>query len=341
MFDGSKPVFIDLLSFEPMNSTDGLWRPYAQFVRTFLYPLLASRACGLGLDEVFVTHRDGLEPERMARMTPGWRLLTPPFFGLVTLPALLPHGGGYQLRQCRDRDEANFLYGRVFARARRKLDQVAGSQRRRSAVARYMETEQSYTAAEFQTKESFVAGVLGKHRPRRVLDAGCNTGHFSLLAAKHGASVVAIDRDVSSVGLLWQRSNETGADVLPLVVDLARPSPAIGWANAEAPSFLARAEGEFDCVLMLALLHHLVVSERIPLDCVFELAAGLTTDLLVLEYVDPSDLQFRRIARGREALHRDLTSAAFESAAAGRFEVLEHCDVSPTRRVYILKKKGF
>jgi len=50
----------------------------------------------------------------------------------------------------------------------------------------------------------------------------------------------------------------TGARVV--VVDLAGPSPALGWLNGEHPSFLARAEGEFHPVLALAILHHLLVT---------------------------------------------------------------------------------
>jgi SAM-dependent methyltransferase len=171
------------------------------------------------------------------------------------------------------------------------------------------------------------------------LDAGCNTGHFSRLAVRCGASVVAVDQDAVSIGLLWQGAKSSGAGILPLVVNLARPSPGIGWANQEALSFLTRAEGKFDCVLMLALLHHLLVGERVPMGQVISLAARLTKDLLVLEYVDPSDAQFRLLARGREILHRDLTRSAFESAAERRFDILEHCDVSPTRCIYALKRR--
>jgi SAM-dependent methyltransferase len=345
MFDGAKPVFIDLLSFERRNAEEGLWRPYAQFVRTFLYPLLASRLFGLRLDEIFMVHRDGLEPERMAQLAPSWRWFTPLFFSLVTLPRLLSIGAErsapkrYRERPCRDNDEASFLKRRMLARARKALDKARGSSRGSSAVARYMEAEQSYSAEEFTTKETFVTSVLERYRPKRVLDAGCNTGHFSRVAVRCGASVVAVDQDAASIGLLWQSARASGADILPLVVNLARPTPGIGWANQEALSFLARAEGKFDCVLMLALLHHLVVSERVPLDYVFGLAARLSTDMLVMEYVDPSDAQFRRIARGREILHSDLTRSAFESAAASLFDILEQYDISPTRRIYALKRR--
>jgi hypothetical protein len=121
------------------------------------------------------------------------------------------------------------------------------------------------------------------------------------------------------------------------VIDISRPPGACGWENRECASFLDRARQKFDCVLMLALIHHLLVNERVPLDRIFDLLADLTTWLAVVEYVDPADSQFQRIARGRDALHRDLTREAFEAAARRRFNVLEKREVTPTRSIYILQ----
>jgi hypothetical protein len=137
---------------------------------------------------------------------------------------------------------------------------------------------------------------------------------------------------------LWEAAAEANADVLPLAIDIARPPGASGWANREHASFLERARGRFDCVLMLALLHHLIVNERAPLDSIFELAAQLTVRVAVVEYIDPADEQFQRILRGRDALHRDLSRESFERAARPYFRVVERCPVTPTRTVFVLEK---
>ena len=139
--------------------------------------------------------------------------------------------------------------------------------------------------------------------------------------------------------MLWRTANLESLDILPLVVDIARPPGACGWANSEAPSFLDRACGRFDCVLMLALIHHLLVNERVPLDRIFELAARLTTGLAVVEYVDPADSQFQKMTRGREALHRGLTKDCFEASAGRYFEILESRALTQTRQIYALKKR--
>ena len=82
----------------------------------------------------------------------------------------------------------------------------------------------------------------------------------------------------------------------------------------------------------------MIVNERAPLSAIFELLADLTTRSAVVEYVDPSDVQFQRILRGREDLHRDLTPAGFEAAAQRFFRISARLDPAPSRRLYLLEK---
>jgi hypothetical protein len=140
---------------------------------------------------------------------------------------------------------------------------------------------------------------------------------------------------------MWRRAQAEGLNILPLVVNLARPTPATGWRNRESPSFLDRAAGAFDGALMLGLLHHLLVTERIPLKEIVGLAADLTTALAVIEFVAPQDPMFRRLTRGREELHAALDERAFAEACAAHFEIVKTLALPGTQRtLYWLKKKG-
>jgi SAM-dependent methyltransferase len=336
MFEGARPIFIDVLSFEPRDALELIWCPYAQFVRTFVYPLMAARYSGARLDELLLVNRDGLEPERIARLL-GWRRWLPPFLGAVTAPALLSgRSAGVPARRARDAREAEFVLERGLKVAARMLPEIP----RADGKSDYLKTDCIYSPAEFSLKEKTVAAALERFRPRSVLDAGSNTGHFSTLAARAGATVVAIDRDPAIVDAVWRSASRDQLPILPLVIDIARPPGACGWANSESPAFLERARDRFDAVLMLALAHHLIVNERVPLDRIFDLAASLTRSLLLIEYIDPADPQFRAIARGRDALHRDLTAAAFESAARARFAIADCQAITATRRIYTLQRKN-
>ncbi|HEY5910184.1 MAG TPA: class I SAM-dependent methyltransferase [Verrucomicrobiae bacterium] len=346
LFRGPEPVFVDVPSFEKRAAGDPVWRPHAQFVRTFLLPLLVNRRWGLSLADLFTTHRDGLQPQDVYHLC-GWTTrLSPQVLSLVSIPTWLrPRAQAqgervFEKRQLGDPAKARFILESLLSRSARSLESLRPKAGKNSTWSDYMATH-SYGEPAFAAKEKFVSDALAEFRPGRVLDAGANTGHFSALAAKAGAEVVAIDLDPACVGVIWQRARAEKLNVLPLVIDLSRPSPAMGWKNAECPSFLERAAGGFDCVLMLALIHHLLVTERIPLEEIVSLAADLTTRLLVIELVLPQDPMFRILTRGREDLHRNFDQGTFERACSARFVILRSQELPGThRRLYALQRKA-
>lgn len=346
LFRGSGPVFIDALSFELRDTHDPIWKPAAQFVRAFLLPLLANRKWNLQPAEIFTTRRDGLEPEEIYKFCGGLEKFSPQMLSLVSIPAWLSRKANpgdekiYRPRLLKNAEQVQFILESTFKRLERRLDSLKPAAQKSSAWSDYMATH-SYDDPAFAAKEKFVREVLREFRPARVLNAGANTGHFSELAAEAGAEVVAIDLDAPCVGKIWNRAREKKINILPLAVNLACPSPALGWRNGECASFLDRAAGGFDAVLMLALIHHLLVSERIPLEKILRLAYELTNQLLVIEFIEPQDAMFRRLTRGREALHASLTAEVFERACAENFEIVRSLALpGAKRRVYCLKRKG-
>jgi SAM-dependent methyltransferase len=349
LFRAARPVFIDVLSFERRDPGDGTWAPYGQFLRTFLLPLLANRRLHLPLDQIFATRRDGLEPEEVLRWATLWQRVSPAFLSTVLLPAWLgarhnqDDDSVYRKRILDDPEKARYILDALFRRLEKLLARAAPVAGRKSSWSDYAETN-TYSSDHFAGKQEFVREALAEFAPSRVLDAGCNTGHFSVLAARAGADVTAIDSDPVVVGALWLQADREKLPILPLVVNLARPTPACGWNNRETLSFLDRARGHFDAVLMLALIHHLVVTERIPLAEILDLAADLvsasTAGIALVEFIAPQDSMFRRLVRGRDELYRHLTREYFEMAVLHRFHIVRtrHSEGSH-RWLYLLRKR--
>lgn len=347
LFRGPRPVFVDVLSVERREPGDATWLPYAQFVRTFLLPLAAAERLGLPLEQSLLGRRDGLEPEDVYRMCGALRKLRSPFLTLVTLPTWLgarqdpDDHSVYQKKLLPDAEKARYILSVLLRGLRKSLAKVAPRAGKRSTWSEYMAADNNYSGEHFAAKQAFVEAALQESQPRRVLDVGANTGHFSALAARSGAGVVAIDYDPVVVGAIWRNARAEKLDILPLVVNLARPTPPTGWRNRECPGFLERARGGFDAVLMLAVIHHMLVTERIPLAEVLALAAELSTGIVIAEYVDPQDSMFRRLTRGREHLHRDLTPQVFEAACRAHFEIVRSQQIEGThRRLYLLRRSA-
>jgi SAM-dependent methyltransferase len=241
----------------------------------------------------------------------------------------------------KDPEQARYVLGSLLNRLRRLLNRLVPANNRESHWANYMESHCSYPPEDFMAKQAFVEKAVSECKPRSVLDIGCNTGHFSALAARRGASVVAIDSDPVVVGQVWRMATREKLDILPLVINIARPSPSVGWRNRECLSFLDRASGSFDAIFMLALVHHLLVRERIPLAEIAELASMLTSSQLIIEYIGPEDAMFRRITRGRDSLFQGLNRQVFEAAFSGRFECLESRRLGQSARsIYLLRKRA-
>ncbi|HEV2911823.1 MAG TPA: methyltransferase domain-containing protein [Pyrinomonadaceae bacterium] len=345
LFRGPKPVFVDWLSFEPRDPADSTWLPYAQFARTFLLPLLVNKHFGLQLGPLLLQKRDGLEPEEVYRLS-GWaKRLRLPFLTLATIPTHLGAKQGsdttiYQRKTEENVEKARFILEQQFKRLRRLLKRVEPDAASASAWADYMGAKQHFTDEYLQRKEAFVKSALEEFKPEKVLDIGCNTGYFSGVAARAGARVVAIDQDPIVVGSVWRMAEAENLDVLPLVVDITRPSPGVGWRNEECLPFLDRARHQSDAVMMLAVIHHMLVSERIPLPEILELAAELTENILIIEFVGTDDPMFQRITRGREHLYAYLTREFFELNAHQHFNVLRSQEIEPSRRwIYLLQRK--
>lgn len=337
LFSGPRAVFVDVLSFERRDPQSPLWLAYAQFVRTFLLPLAAYVFLGWPLSAM-QQHRDGYEPADLAAYLPFLRRWRYPLRSLITLPMLFEKNSRIQAHQPRVSEEiSSFAMHRLLKSARKALLSLVPS-KRPSRWSRYTETACHYESADHTAKQEFVRNRLAGIRPACVLDVGANTGVFSRIAAECGASVVAWDTDVQATGLNWQAARNAGLPILPLVADFARPTPAVGWRNRESASLLDRAKGRFDCVLMLGILHHLLLTDQIPLSAIFEQLWDISTRWVIMEWIPQGDSQFDGLCRGRHELYRHLNEDYFLQTLSRRFTVLDRGSLQNGRTLWLMER---
>ncbi|MGA3126820.1 MAG: class I SAM-dependent methyltransferase [Candidatus Korobacteraceae bacterium] len=343
LFRGPKPVFVDVLSVEVREPRDPVWLAYSQFMTNFILPQLANSQFGMPLDAIFLTRKDGIRPQEVYSLCGLLQKMHPRFLSLVTLPTWLERrchslddGKLYRKRNCSSSDEAEYLLRKLLKKLRRQVLAI----HRRTAPSRWSDyaTSNSYSPDQFAAKIQFVKGALATFSPTTVLDVGCNTGTFSALAASLGAGVVAVDSDPIVVSQVFATAHRENLNILPLILNIARPTPGFGWRNTEFSSFLERAKESFDMVLMLAIIHHLIVTDGIPLHEVVELTAWLTKGLAIVEYVSPEDKMFRSLVRGRADLYSDQSEESFETNFEQRFRIVRKLPLGTSRILYLLQK---
>lgn len=345
LFQGARPVFIDVLSLEKRDERDPMWLPYNQFVQAFLLPLLINKETSLPLQTIFLANRDGLPAAEAGRFFGKIKKFKPGILSLITLPNLLTKraesdAGLYKAKNLDSAEKAQFILNQSFRRLGKQLENVAPNSGRESNWTEYTKFNQETLPDYMRAKQEFVTEAIGELKPKTVLDVGCNTGFFSLTAARNGAEVVAIDHDAAVIGEVYRAAKNENLNVLPLVVNLSRPTPRMGWRYSENPSFLDRAVERFELVMMLAVVHHMLVQERIPLREILRLAADLTKDALIVEFVPPGDKMFQRLARGREHLHQDQTTEKFTHTAEEFFRIVRSVPLPQTeRQLFLMRKK--
>ena len=339
LFDGARPVLVDVLSFERRDPGSSLWLAYGQYVRTFLLPLLMKKMLQWPL-EVTAFKRDGYEPaELYAAM--GWtKRLSPAVLWPVTIPALLDRRKNSQTavrkaQPARDPELTLHTLKRTVA-GLRKRTRAAIPKSANSEWAEYASSQSHYSAAESEQKRArWIRAMLDDLRPATVLDVGANTGEFSVMAAECGAEVVALERDADAAERIARMSMAKRLKIQTIHADLARPTPAVGWENRESSALLPRLEGQFDVVMLLAVIHHLLLLEQIPLRAIMELCHRLTKRFAAVEWVPATDPMFVSLMRGRDALYGSLSEDDLVAASAGLFIVLRR-DVLGNGRVLLL-----
>ncbi len=331
-FRGSSPVFIDVGSIYKPPRLD-LWVAYSQFCRMFLFPLALYAYRRISLKSMFLADINGVGVEEAYAGLGTMRALTPCFFVDLFLQHRFHKRGTAGAHEVKERlaqsggnPEVQILN---LERLGGKLKKLKGMDLSFGHWEDYAH-DNTYDADAKAHKAGYIGRFMDSFAPKTVLDAGCNTGEYSLIAESKGAEVIAVDSDFNSVERLYRKARKDKLSILPLVVDITNPTPGQGFLNEERASFHERIEA--DAVLALALIHHLLVSARLGLTQIVELFGRLTRDLLVIEYVDLEDQMFQTLTALRAESYEHVTRDNFISAFGERFELIESEKVPGTKR---------
>jgi hypothetical protein len=331
---GARPVFIDVPSFS--RRTEGEpWTGYRQFCRLFLFPLLLEAHRGQPLQPLLRSRLEGPSAAETAALFSLRDAFRPGVLLDVLLQARFESRHEKEPVDARREIAAAGFRPEFIRRNVRRLRGVVESLRlppAPSAWSGYTQ-ERTYSPDDVARKKAFVKAAVHA-RPRRLAwDLGCNTGEFSKIAAENAALTVAMDADPAVVDALYrERRDANDRTILPLVMNVADPSPAQGWRGRERGSLEDR--GRPDLVLALALVHHLSITAHVPLAEVADWFRSLGADLVV-EFVGREDPMTRRLLQNKEDIYGDYSRENFERELAKGFAVKETLDLcGGTRRLY-------
>jgi len=334
-FHQGKPIFIDTLSFE--TYVEGApWQAYRQFCEHFLAPLALMSYGDVRLNQLLRVFLDGVPLELTGSLLPRRSYLSPSLLMHIHLHAK----GQRKYEHAQKKPEVKISRHNLLALIDnlRSIVRKLRPKNQKTEWGNYYE-DTNYTKDSFDTKKVIISEWIESVAPKSVFDLGANDGEFSRLASDKGINTIAFDIDPVAVEHNYQtvkRADE--AHHLPLILDLTNPSPSIGWGEAERASLKTR--GPADLVLALALVHHLAISNNIPLKKIAEYFSSLC-ESLIIEFIPIDDSQVQRLLTTRENIFDHYTEADFETDFSEYFSIQEKKPVSGSKRqLYLMQKKS-
>lgn len=335
-FRCGRAVFIDTLSFDLYRPGEP-WIAYRQFCQHFLAPLALICYSDVRLNQLFKIFIDGIPLDLASSLLP---LKTRLKAGLLTHIHLHAKSqlrfAGKQLDPDRQKISRLAYLGLIDS-----LETTVKKMRWqpvKTAWTNYYD-KTSYSEEAMEYKKQLVSQFLDQLKPDTVWDLGANTGIFSRIAGDKGFQTIAFEYDPVCVEMNFCECTARGdTNVLPLVLDLTNPTPAIGWENKERFSLAER--GPAGTVLALALIHHLVIANNIPLNKVASFFSTIGGSL-VIEFVPKSDSQVQRLLAAREDIFPDYTQENFEHEFSIYFVINKSEKLKDSgRNLYMMTKKN-
>lgn len=337
-FKNGKPIFIDTLSFEKYTEGEP-WIAYKQLCKHFLAPLSLMSYKNVDFNQMLKTYIDGIP--------------------LDFASSLLPF---------KTRFNSLFIHIHLHSNQQKKYEsthkkvEIKGSKQlskmgllaildNLESITKKLEwkpfgtewgeyyNNTNYISDAFESKKNLIKKYIDKIKPNTIVDIGANTGLYSRIAGNNNIDVLSIDIDPAAVEKNYLdviKNKET--NILPLIMDINNPSPGVGWGNNERMSFLERCP--VDTILALALIHHLAISNNVPLNKVAKLFSKICK-WLIIEFVPKSDSQVKKLLSTREDIFPNYNKENFENVFEKYFtQEMSYKVENSERTLYLFKKKN-
>jgi len=335
-----KPRFIDTLSFERYREGSP-WSAYRQYCQHFLAPLALTVYRDYRLTHLLKSFIDGVPLDLASKLLPGST-----WFNFGILAHIHLHAKS-QVRYADDARSGDSVKRVEMSKVRFEglISSLLGATRKLEWRPPNTEwgdyySDTNYVDEAMRQKETMVqqyvddSGCAG----RVAADFGANTGRFSRIAAGEGFDVLSYDVDEVAVERNYRHIRENSETSLyPLLLDVTNPSPGIGWANRERDPVIGRIH--IDLGLALAVIHHIAISNNVPLERCAELFARMC-ERLIIEFVPKSDSQVKRLLATREDIFPNYTESGFREAFEKYFSIEKASPIPGTERhLYLMVRR--
>ena len=338
LFKDGHPIFIDYPSMVPYQSGEH-WVALTEFFENFLYPLLVAEYLRIPVQKFSMATLGRINLQEVRELLRKVSLFKPGIFKYVFLPhfikkmaaksqniesnsRVLPLDKATLLKTCRE--IRHLIAGLKLATAESHWETYA--------------SDCHYAAIDHKNKKEFISQQLAEFGPfERAIDLGANTGEYSKILVKNSKVVVAVESDIACINEIYKTAAKSNLNISPVYMDFVSPSPGVGWANTERPSFYQRFD-DSDMVLALAVIHHIRISGNVPLAMILQNFAKLGKNIIV-EWVPQEDPMCQKLLARKKNTYTDYTIDTFLLETKKHFDIVGERTLNQNRVLFALKRK--
>ena len=328
IFEGDKPVFVDISSFEILKEGQP-WQAFKQFCENFYIPLLLVKYFDAIGNDIFLNNINGISLNKGFSLLPAKAFMN--FNTLLFL--IMPMTMRKYLYNATTKSSSK-ITAKSLMQFTDQLFSAINKIHQPKQITKWNDYYDKSIDKNYLSEKEFVISnwIRNNYKNKTLVDFGCNTGNFSKLVSSSVEEVIAFDEDMRSVDQLYIYCKENKVDNIScFTANIIQPTPAIGWNNMERPSLKERLKA--DIGLILALVHHFAISNHIQFNRMADFFAENCTEIFI-EFVPKEDAKVQLLLKQREDIFFWYNEDNFLAAFQTRFLLLKEHRFSNNRILF-------
>ncbi len=332
-FLNGKAIFIDTLSF--MFYKDNTpWEAYGQFSRHFIAPLVLMKYVDIRMNGLLKEYIDGIPLDLCSNILGKKGGFISYIHVKLQNKSIIKHNydGHNDIKRVEIKKQSIL---NMFDMIEKQIDKLKLKAYETEWMNYYEVT--NYEKEALLDKEKIIKDFCNEitiNKNDIVFDLGANDGRFSKLVYDQvGGNVISFDIDSNSIEKNYNDIKDKNISILPLLMDINNPSSGIGFANRERNSFMDR--GNASLTLVLAFLHHMVISNNLSFEMVGEFLSNIT-NYLIIEFVPKDDSQVEVLLKTRRDIFDYYDIDTFKKVFSKYFKIIEEKQIKNSKRTLFL-----
>ncbi len=338
-FKNNHPVFIDLGSFaKPKKDSEIIW--HKQFCENYLAPLLIKSKTNINFNDIFKGNLNGIDLKLASKILPFSSFFNFNILTNIHLHSILNSkisSSTHKSKKIVKKNKLSLKQKVLIAKSLKNT--IDNLKTQKSSYWSNYSKINSYSKEDYLKKEKCVSEFVKSEGAKNILDLGCNDGNFSNVCFNSGAKkIVGIDSDLDALDKAYLNFKIKNLNFSCLYQNFSNPSAGIGWNNKERLSFTERFEKKFDGVICLAFIHHICISNNVPLDMFVDYLGSFSNNFL-MEFVSKDDEMVQNLLRNKDNLINNYNLEEFKKIILRKnYKIVSEYSLTSSRTLIHFKK---